>query len=116
MGLGRQIALTVVFCFTALGLAYIAARVFGDDPGTAGDLMAGATTESAAVGTATDAINRLDLAAATKQALPANAAVALAVTYLLGVLTTLTFLARVGFRSPPCRRWRRARSRPSATV
>lgn len=93
-----QIALTVVFCVTALALGYGAALVFHYDAGTAGGLLAGATTESATVGTATDAINRLNIDAATKQSMISNIAVAFAVTYFLGVLTTVTFLSRVAPR------------------
>ncbi len=91
-----QIALTLIFCCSALALAYLAARSFGYDLGTAAGLLAGGTTESATIGTATDAINRLDLDAGAKQGLIANVAVAFAVTYFLGVLSTLTFLARLG--------------------
>jgi AspT/YidE/YbjL antiporter-like protein len=76
-----QIALTIVFCVTALALAYLAARIFRYDSGTAGGLLAGATTESATVGTATDAINRLGIDPVAKQALLSNIAVAFAVTY-----------------------------------
>ncbi|HTS20228.1 MAG TPA: aspartate-alanine antiporter [Casimicrobiaceae bacterium] len=91
-----QIALTVIFCVTALAIAYVAARIAAYDAGTAGGLLAGGTTESATIGTATDAINRLPIEAGSKQSLIANAAVAFAVTYFLGVLSTVTFLARFG--------------------
>lgn len=91
-----QIALTVIFCCTALALGFGAAKVFGYDIGTAAGLMAGATTESATVGTATDAIGRLALDQAAKQALLSNLAVAFAVTYFLGVLCTVAFVSRVG--------------------
>lgn len=93
-----QIALTFLFCFTALGLAYAAARVFAFDVGTAGGLMAGATSESAAVGTASDAIKRLGLDPSTTQSYISNVAVGFAVTYFLGVLFTVTFLSRVAPR------------------
>jgi putative transport protein len=79
-------------------LTYAAARIFGYDAGTAGGLMGGATTESAAVGTATDAINRLGLDAGRTQTLLTNIAVAFAVTYFLGVLTNIAFLARIAPR------------------
>lgn len=91
-----QIALTVVFCVTALALGVAAAKVFHYDVGTAAGLMAGATTESATVGTATDAINRLGLDDAAKHALLSNVAVAFAVTYFLGVLMTVAFVSRLG--------------------
>jgi putative transport protein len=93
-----QIALTVLFAFSALGLAYLLARAFGFDVGTAGGLMAGATSESAAVGTASDAIGRLGLDPPTTQKYISNVAVGFAVTYFLGVLFTVTFLSRVAPR------------------
>jgi len=90
-----QVALTVIFCISALAIAYGAAHLFRYDTGTAAGLMGGGTTESATVGTATDAINRLGLDAAATRALLSNMAVAFAVTYFLGVLTTVAFLARI---------------------
>ena len=93
-----QIVLTVIYCVTALALAYLFTRLLRYDPGTAGGLLAGSTTESAAVGTATDAINRLPLGAAEKQSFISNVAVAFAVTYFLGVITTVTLLSRFGPR------------------
>jgi putative transport protein len=93
-----QIALTVVFCVSALALTYGAARTLGYDAGTAGGLMGGTTTESATVGTATDAIQRLGLDPARTQELLSNIAVAFAVTYFLAVLTNIGFLSRVAPR------------------
>jgi hypothetical protein len=60
--------------------------------------VAGGTTESAIVGTATDAINRLGLDADATYALLSNMAVTFVVTYFLGVITTVMFLARVAPR------------------
>ena len=82
--------------FFLLAVAYALARAFGFDPGTPAGLMGGALTESAAVGTGTDAINRLAIAPEAKQQLISNTAVAFAVTYFLGVLTTITVVARLG--------------------
>jgi putative transport protein len=93
-----QISLTVLWVFSALGLTYLAARIFGFDVGTAGGLMAGSTSESAAVGTASDAIARLGFDDATTQRYVANVAVAFAVTYFLGVLIVVTFLSRIAPR------------------
>src|SRR5262249_37883554 len=67
-----QVALTVIFCVTALLIGYVMARVFGYDAGSAGGLLAGGTTESATVGTATDAINRLPIDDAAKQQMISN--------------------------------------------
>ena len=93
-----QVALTVVLCGTGLVTAYLLAKGFGFDAGTAAGLIAGALTESAAVGTGTDALNRLGIDAGARKELSSNLAVAFAVTYFLGVITTVTFLSRVGPR------------------
>lgn len=90
-----QAGLTVLLCGTVLGAAWAVSRAFGFDPGTAGGLVAGAMTESATVGTAGDAIMRAAVDDATKQAWSTNATVAFAVTYLVGLVTVVTFLSRV---------------------
>jgi putative transport protein len=91
-----QVALTVVFAGVGLGTGYALAKAFGYDAGTAMGLLAGGLTESATLGTGSDAVGRLSLDAAAKNQLLSNATVAFAVTYFLGVVTTLTFLARLG--------------------
>ena len=91
-----QVGLTVLLAVTGLATAYAVARVFGFDAGTGAGLLAGALTESAAMGTAADAVKRLGVDAAATQALTTNITVAFAVTYFLGVITTLTVLARLG--------------------
>ena len=93
-----QAALTVILCGTGLAMAYLMARVFGFDPGTAVGLLAGSLTESATIGTAGDAIGKLPLDEAARQQLLTNAAVAFAVTYFLGVILTVFFLSRFGPR------------------
>jgi len=93
-----QLALTVILCVTGLGATYAAAKIFGFDVGTAAGLMAGALTESATVGTATDAINHLSVDEAAKQQWLSNVAVAFAVTYFLGVVTVVVFLSKFGAR------------------
>jgi len=90
-----QAGLTLLLCVTALAIAWGAARMFGFDPGTAAGLVAGSMTESATVGTAGDAIQRLAVDDAVKQAWSTNITVAFAVTYLVGLVTVVTFLARV---------------------
>src|SRR5262249_31087816 len=91
-----QVALTVIFACAGLGTGYALAKGFGFDAGSAMGLLAGGLTESATLGTGSDAINRLSLAAAAKSQILSNATVAFAVTYFLGVVPTLTFLARLG--------------------
>jgi putative transport protein len=91
-----QLAVTVVLCVTCLLSAFAAARLLGYDMGTAAGLLAGAFTESTVIGTAADAINRLDLPAAEKTALVNNIPVAYAVTYLIGTGFVVWFLPTVG--------------------
>jgi putative transport protein len=91
-----QLAVTVVLCVTCLVSAFTASKLLGYDMGTAAGLLAGAFTESTVIGTAGDAINRLDLAADAKTALVNNIPVAYAVTYLVGTAFIVWFLPNVG--------------------
>jgi putative transport protein len=91
-----QMILTLVLCTTCLITAYVAARHFGYDIGTAAGLLAGAFTESTVIGTAGDAINRLALSAEAKTVLQNNIPVAYAVTYLVGTTAVVWFLPKVG--------------------
>jgi len=93
-----QLGVTVVLCVTCLLVAYAAAKLLGYDMGTAAGLLAGAFTESTVIGTATDAINRLDLPASEKTALINNIPVAYAVTYLVGTAFVVWFLPNMGPR------------------
>ena len=91
-----QLALTLVLCVTCLLAAYFAAKILGYDMGTAAGLLAGAFTESTVIGTAGDAIGRLDLSAADKTMLTNNIPVAYAVTYLIGTGFIVWFLPNIG--------------------
>jgi putative transport protein len=91
-----QLAVTVVLCVTCLLSAFTAAKLLGYDMGTAAGMLAGAFTESTVIGTAGDAISRLDLPAAEKTALVNNIPVAYAVTYLIGTAFIVWFLPNVG--------------------
>jgi putative transport protein len=93
-----QLAVTVVLCTTCLIAAFVAARLFAYDMGTAAGLLAGAFTESTVIGTAGDAINRLDLPKDQKTALINNIPVAYAVTYLIGTAFIVWFLPNIGPR------------------
>jgi putative transport protein len=93
-----QVAVTVVLCVTCLLSAFTAAKLLGYDMGTAAGLLAGAFTESTVIGTAADAINRLEISAAEKTALVNNIPVAYAVTYLIGTAFIVWFLPNVGPR------------------
>src|SRR5512139_1274517 len=79
-----QLAVTVVLCVTCLLSAFAAAQILGYDMGTTAGLLAGAFTESTVIGTASDAINRL------------NIPEAYAVTYLIGTAFIVWFLPNIG--------------------
>jgi len=88
----------VVLCVSCLISALVASRLLGYDIGTAAGLLAGAFTESTVIGTAADAISRLDLPASEKTELVNNIPVAYAVTYLIGTAFVVWFLPNVGPR------------------
>jgi putative transport protein len=88
-------ALAAIVATTGLVVAWIVAGLFGYDAGTAAGLVAGALTESATIGTAMDAITRLDLSEAERTALSNNIPVAFAVTYLVGVTVAAWVLSQV---------------------
>jgi putative transport protein len=94
----QQTALTILLCCTGLGVTWLTAAVFGFDVGTAAGLVAGGLTESAAVGTAGDAIGRLALDQAARDGLAANVTVAFAVTYLVGMITVVWLLSSLAPR------------------
>lgn len=81
---------------TVLALVAIAIALFGLDAGTASGLFAGAATESALLGTASDAIGRLALPAAEISRLQANMATTYRVTYLFGLVAIVVFTTQIG--------------------
>lgn len=91
-------ALAAIVATTGLVVAFIVAKAFGYDAGTAAGLVAGALTESATIGTAMDAIARLDLSMAERAALANNIPVAFAVTYLVGVIGAAWVLSQLAPR------------------
>jgi putative transport protein len=101
-GLGKsalpQVALTVVVCVTCLLSAYLAAKLLGYDAGTAAGMMAGAFTDSAIIGTASDAITRLNLPADETKRLLNNVPMAYAVTYIVGTTGAVWFLTALAPR------------------
>src|SRR5438477_3384325 len=62
----QQAALCIIFCLLALGTVAGLSMILGYDKGLAAGLMAGAVTESATIGSASDAINRLNISPAPK--------------------------------------------------
>jgi putative transport protein len=93
-----QVALTLFLCATAVASAFAASRLLGFDAGTAGGLLAGAMTSSAAIGSVADGLAKLDLDPQRAQALAVNSTVAFAVTYLVGTALVIALLSRLGPR------------------
>ncbi len=91
-----QLAVTVVLCVTCLLSAFAFSKLLGYDVGTAAGLLAGAFTESTVIGTAGDAINRLNIPDAEKVRLINNIPVAYAVSYLVGTAFVVWFLSVLG--------------------
>lgn len=88
-----------LFCLievvVVLGLVLTATVVMHLDPGTAAGMMAGAATESAVVGTATDAISRLNLPASEIIRLQGNVVTAYSITYICGLITIVIVTSQI---------------------
>jgi len=93
-----QALFAVVISALCLLSAYIAVVVQGYDVGFGAGLYAGATTISASIGLATDAINGLGRTADEAKALLDQIPVAYAITYLFGTVGTGMILAYLGPR------------------
>ncbi len=89
-----QAIFAALICVLCLASAYVAARIAGYDLGFAAGLYAGATTISASIGLATDAINKVGIQN-VEQVLN-HIPVAYAVTYLFGTIGTGAILAYLG--------------------
>ena len=94
----QQAILATIVATTGLVVAYLVSRVFNYDAATAAGVIAGALTESATIGTASDAITRLGLPDAEAAGLINRIPVAFAVTYLIGVVGAAWFLAQLAPR------------------
>ncbi|WP_353506335.1 aspartate-alanine antiporter [Variovorax davisae] len=109
----RMGLLCLVEVVVVIGLVVGATRMFGFDQGTAAGLMAGAATESAVVGTATDAISKLALPPDEIRQLQANVVTAYSITYVFGLITIVVvtsqifpLLLRINLREEADKLWR----------
>lgn len=91
----KEIILAVFMAVCGLATVLIMAKIFQLDKGMAAGLAAGGMTQSAIIGTAGDAISRLDLPAAEIQRLQANVAIGYAVTYIFGSLGAIIICASI---------------------
>ena len=76
--------MAVVVALSGLITVVVIARVFGLDKGLAAGLAAGGLTQSAIIGTAGSAIEKLGLSGEEVQRMQANVAIGYAVTYIFG--------------------------------
>ncbi|MFD1438971.1 aspartate-alanine antiporter [Acinetobacter sp. ANC 4282] len=91
----KEILLAVFMAVCGLITVLVMAKVFQLDKGLAAGLAAGGMTQSAIIGTAGDAISRLDLPAAEIQRLQANVAIGYAVTYIFGSLGAIIICVNI---------------------
>lgn len=91
----KPVLLAIVVSVTGLAAAILVAKVLRLDPGFAAGLMSGALSHSAAMGTATDAINGLTLPEADRARLVAHVAVADAICYIFGYAGVILFLTTI---------------------
>jgi len=91
----KPMLLAIVVCFTGLAAAIALGRMLGLDPGFAAGLMSGALSQSAAMGTATDAVNGLSVSEAQRALYVSHIAVADAVCYIFGYAGVITFITMI---------------------
>ncbi|WUS97115.1 aspartate-alanine antiporter [Streptomyces sp. NBC_00708] len=92
----RFLALCLIELVCVLGIAFGLAKAFDLDVGTASGILAGAATESAVVGTATEAIGKLDgLTSAQITQYQGHVATAYTVCYLFGLVTIVLYTSQI---------------------
>lgn len=104
---------TVIEIASVLAITAAATVIMKLDPGTASGLLAGGATESAAVGTATDAIARLDRPAHEIADLQANVGTAYSISYICGLIVVVLLssqifplIMRVNLRDEAAKLWK----------
>jgi putative transport protein len=99
-GLGKEGPRQIVFSLVVLGLCLVVpvlcAMAAGLDVGYAAGLYAGSQTISAAIGVATDQIDRLGFSAAQAKAYADAVPIGYAVTYIFGTIGSAILLAQLG--------------------
>ncbi|CAM5313763.1 aspartate-alanine antiporter [Streptomyces spiroverticillatus] len=92
----RFFALCFIELISVLGIAFGLAKAFDLDVGTASGILAGAATESAVVGTATEAIGKLgDLTPDQISQYQGHVATAYTVCYLFGLITIVLYTSQI---------------------
>lgn len=108
----RYATFTGIEVVSVLAITAAAVLIMNLDVGTAAGLLAGGATESAAVGTATDAIGRLDLSDTEIATLQANVGTAYSISYICGLITIVLLssqffplIMRVNLRDEAAKLW-----------
>src|ERR1700748_959769 len=91
----KPMLLAIIVSFTGLAAAIVVASVLQLDPGFAAGLMSGALSQSAAMGTATDAVNGLAVSEAQRALFVSHVAVADAVCYIFGYAGVIMFVTQI---------------------
>ena len=87
----RYVQLSLVSAVIAFAMIFGVSKAMKFDKGTAAGLLAGATTESASLGTAGEALQRLGLGKEKVKEMEANMGLTYAITYLFGMMTVMIF-------------------------
>jgi aspartate-alanine antiporter len=94
----KLLASSVVHCLTALIVVLVIAHLCGFGKGFTAGLGSGALTQTAMMGTAGDALNRLGLPADQVNQLTSQMAVGFAITYVFGTVGVIIFVRSVAPR------------------
>jgi aspartate-alanine antiporter len=89
----KQVHLTILSSVVVVITVWAVAKGFNFDKGTAAGVLAGGATESAAMGTAIEALGSQPLPKEEIARMTANVGVAYAITYLFGTFTVIFFAA-----------------------
>lgn len=89
-GIFSFLEVTTVVC-----LLVLAVLVFHFDPGTIAGLLAGSATESAVIGTASEALGRLGQSLEMVKVMEGNIATAYSITYLFGLVAIVLFTTQI---------------------
>jgi putative transport protein len=87
----KQVHLTILSSVIVVITVWAVAKGFNLDKGTAAGVLAGGATESAAIGTASDALASQSLPKEEVARMTSNIGVAYAITYLFGTFTVIFF-------------------------
>jgi putative transport protein len=94
-GGAKMVVMSLTFCVVGLATIIAMSKLLGLDKGLAAGMLSGALTQSSAIGTSTDAIQRLPLDEATRSKLASHVPIGDAVTYLFGTAGVLIFLTKI---------------------